>query len=262
MPRTRRCVLPYPSSSPTLENTFQVDSALCSAQGLDFPHALFAPLHYEAGYAYPLIVWLHGLGDDERQLRRVMPLISMRNHVAIAPRGLAIPSQGGESRECCGWTQTDEHIQRAEQRVFDAIELAGRQYHTHPERVFLAGFDQGGTMAMRIALSHPSRFAGVISLCGAFPTGRTPFGSLVTARRLGIFLASGRNSFEYPAAQVCEDLRLMHAAGLSIMLRQYPCGQELMPQMLADVDRWIIDQITPPRAEGAESDVEWSREHE
>ena len=44
---------------------------------------------------------------------------------------------------------------------------------------FLAGFDAGGTMAMRIALSHPSRFAGVLSLCGAFPTGRTPFGNLV-----------------------------------------------------------------------------------
>ena len=39
-------------------------------------------------------------------------------------------------------------------------------------------------------------------------------------------------------------LRLFHAAGLSIVLRQYPCGQELTEQMLRDVDRWIIEQIT------------------
>jgi len=111
-------------------------------------------------------------------------------------------------------------------------------------------------------MSHPSRFAGVISLCGAFPTGRTPFGNLVEARRLGIFLASGRGSQTYPAAQVCEDLRLLHTAGLSITLRQYPCGQELMPQMLADVDRWIIEQIAPPCATAVESEAAWSGEIE
>ena len=103
-------------------------------------------------------------------------------------------------------------------------------------------------MALRLAMSHPGRFAGVISLCGAFPTGGTPFGNLVAARRLGMFLATGRGSREYPAAQVCEDLRLLHTAGLSITLRQYPCGHELMPQMLADVDRWIMEQINPPPA--------------
>jgi len=90
----------------------------------------------------------------------------------------------------------------------------------------------------------------------------TPFGNLVAARRLGIFLAAGRGSREYTAAQVCDDLRLLHTAGLSITLRQYPCGHELMSQMLSDVDRWIIEQISPPRAATVESDPEWSREAE
>ena len=117
-------------------------------------------------------------------------------------------------------------------------------------------------MAIRIAMNHPSHFAGVISLCGPFPTGRTPFGNLLEARRLGIFLAAGRSSLEYPAAQVCEDLRLLHAAGLSITLRQYPCGHELMLQMLSDVDRWIIEQVAPPRDAPVESDAEWTFESE
>jgi phospholipase/carboxylesterase len=111
-------------------------------------------------------------------------------------------------------------------------------------------------------MSHPGRFAGVISLCGQFPTGGTPFGNLIAARRLGMFLATGRASQEYPAAKVCEDLRLLHAAGLSVTLRQYPCGHELPPQVLADIDRWIIDQITPPPTPPVDSDAEWSREAE
>lgn len=262
MPRTQRSIEPSSSVASNLKNELQVDSASFSTGEIDFPHALFAPMHYAPGYAYPLIVWLHGCGSDERQLQRVMPLVSMQNHVAVAPRGIPLPNPTDTGRESYGWTQTDHHIQLAEQRVFDAIELAGRKYHVHSRRVFLAGFDAGGTMAMRIALSHPARFAGVLSLCGEFPTGRTPFSNLVAARRLGIFLATGRGSQEYPAAKVCDDLRLLHTAGLSITLRQYPCGHELMPQMLADVDRWIIEQITQPQPTPVESDAEWSAEAE
>jgi phospholipase/carboxylesterase len=225
---------------------------------LTVPHAIFAPLHYESGYAYPLIVWLHGRGGNERQLQRIMPLVSMRNYIAIAPRGNRLSDQ--PCQEPYGWLQTDEHIQQAQQSVFDSVELASRKFHVCSRRIFLTGYDQGGTMALRIALSHPTRFAGAISLCGRFPTGRTPFGNLVAARRLAVFLGTGRISQEYPAAQVCEDLRLLHAAGLSVTLRQYPCGDELMPQMLSDLDRWIIEQISPPPAPVAAPDAQWSRE--
>jgi phospholipase/carboxylesterase len=262
MPRTRRSSEQNSFVLPDLKNGFRVDSGVFSASEVDFPQSLFVPMHYAPGYAYPLIVWLHGVGADERQLQRIMPLVSMRNHVAVAPRGIAMPETGDQSKPSCGWLQTDDHIQQAEQRVFDAIELTSWKYHIASDRVFLAGFDAGGTMAMRIALSHPSSFAGVLSLCGAFPSGRTPFGNLAAARQLPILLATGRGSREYPAAQVCEDLRLLHTAGLSITLRQYPCGQELMPQMLSDVDRWIIEQITQSRATPTESQTEWLRETE
>ena len=262
MPRTRHSTEPHSSVPPSPQSVFQVTSASFSAHDFDFPHALFAPMHYVPGYAYPVIVWLHGCGTDERQLQRVMPLVSMRNYIAVAPRGVQLPEAGETTRPRYGWTQTDEHIQQAEQRVFDVIELAGRRFHVSRRRVFLAGFGDGGTMAMRIAMSHPDRFAGVLSLCGAFPNGRTPFGNLVAARRLGILLATGRGSSEYPAAQVCEDLRLLHTAGLSVTLRQYPCGHELIPQMLADVDRWIIEQITSPLATPVETNSEWSCDRE
>jgi phospholipase/carboxylesterase len=262
MPQTRRFVQPDCFVLPNLDRPFQADSASFSVGSLDFAHALFAPLHYESGYAYPLIVWLHGRGNDERQLRGIMPVVSMRNYVAVAPRGICTIGRGGAQRECYQWLQTDDHIQQAEQRVFDCIELASDRYHISPQRVFLAGFDGGGTMALRLAMIHPHRFAGVLSLCGALPTGRTLFGNLVAARRLAMFLATGRRSRQYAAAQVCNDLRLLHTAGLSVTLRQYPCGHELLPQMLLDVDRWIIEQISAPSTPGVESDPQWSREAE
>jgi phospholipase/carboxylesterase len=206
--------------------------------------ALFAPLHYEARYPYPLIVWLHGPGSDERQLLRVMPLTSMRNYVAVAPRGELLDAEGDDVEPRYGWPQSGPAIPQAEGRVFDAIRTASQKYHISPQKIFLAGFDTGGTMALRVAMNHPHRFAGVVSLGGPFPRGSSPLGHLAEARGVPILLAVGRQSLRYPPESVCDDLRLFHTAGLSATLRHYPGGHDISPQMLKDVDRWIIEQVT------------------
>lgn len=234
------------SRQPPIQPAFEIESGLFSSVAQDTIYTIFAPLHYEAGYPYPLIVWLHGPGSDERQLTRIMPVVSMRNFVAVAPRGTLLKSSEGAPREIYGWSHSDEDLQQAEQRIFDSIELTGERFNINKRRVFLAGFDAGGTMAFRVAMNHPYQFAGVLSLGGAFPTGRAPLARLPEARQLPVFLATGRRSTVYSEVDVCADLRLLHTAGLSITLRLYPCGHELSPQMLTDVDRWIIDQITAP----------------
>jgi phospholipase/carboxylesterase len=225
------------------------------------PHALFAPLHYERNYAYPLIVWLHGRSDDETQLKRVMPLVSLRNYVAIAPRGTAPSSVRFPATETSHaddeqspsqaavlprfeWRQSESHIHLAEQRVLECLAAARSRFHVATDRVFLAGYDCGGTMALRLALREPRRFAGVLSLGGRFPVGHAPLARLAEARHLSIWLACTRASQHYPSEAVCDDLRLIHSAGLSVMLREYPGADGLPPQMLSDMDRWLMEQIT------------------
>ena len=247
-----RQLLPFSqhSASPP---SFDIQSGLFSTVQHDTIHAIFAPVHYEPGYSYPLVVWLHGSGWDERQLLRIMPLVSMRNYVAIAPRGVPVAPQGGataapEEETAFGWSHDEHDLHRAEQRIFDSIEIAFRRFNIHGRRIFLAGFDIGGTMALRVAMNHPYKFAGVLSLGGRLPTGGAPMSRLPEARQLVVFLASGRHSTVYSEEQVCNDLRLLHTAGMSITLRLYPCGHELAPQMLADIDRWIMEQIEASKA--------------
>jgi phospholipase/carboxylesterase len=212
--------------------------------------ALFAPLHYERNYAYPLIVWLHGPDDNETQLKRIMPLVSLRNYAAIAPRGTA----GGETEAAAfGWSQSEEHIELAQQRVLDCLAAARQRFNVAPGRVFVAGHECGGTMALRLALREPHRFAGVLSLGGRFPSGHAPLAQLDAARQLSIFVAANRASQRYPTEAVCDDLRLVHSAGMSITLREYPGTDGLRPQVLADMDRWLMDQITGGMAATAAS---------
>jgi phospholipase/carboxylesterase len=258
MDRIERSVKPY--RGPFGDNSFNVRSALFSASSHETTCSLFAPLHYERGYAYPLLVWLHGRGTDEGQLVRIMPRVSLRNYVAVAPRGPRLSGAEGSGRGSYGWQQSGDQIQGAEQRIFDGIETARRRFHVARRRIFLVGFGCGGTMAFRVAMNHPARFAGVLSLCGAFPSGSTPFGNLLQARRLPVFLAVGRDSRKYPPAEACRDLRLFHSAGLSVTLRQYPCGHELAHPMLADVNRWVMEHVAAAETSAGQPDPHWSRE--
>ncbi len=222
------------------------------------PHLLFTPLHYEPGYAYPLVVWLHGPGTDEGQLGRVMPKISLRNYVSIGVRGLQTPKSksfrtlADAAKPRYDWPQEPEGIAEATQRVFRAIEFACAKRHIHPGRIFLAGSRSGGTMAFRIAFSEPSYFAGVISLGGPVPKGGALLRNFSKLGHLRVLLAVTRNCPYYPNCLVCEDLRFLHRAGpFEIMLREYPAGWHLSLSMLRDVDRWLMEQITqesPPSA--------------
>jgi len=204
------------------------------------PHSLFAPIHYEEAYAYPLVVWMHGPGDNENQLRTVLPLVSMRNHVAVAPRGTSVD---GDLREAYCWKQTSEDIAEATQRTIDSIEIAMDRFHVHPDRTFIAGYECGGTMALRIALENPEHFAGAISIGGPLPQGLNLLRRVNSARRLPLMIANSLESKKYPSERVCRDLRLLHTAGFSLDLRRYPCGDELTTKMLSDLDRWIMQRV-------------------
>ncbi len=204
-------------------------------------HVLFSPLHYEKNYAYPLFVWLHSAGRDETELRRIMPLLNMRNYVAIGPRGAATADSGDGGYD---WPDTLHDAARAEEDVLDSIALARERRNIATSRVFLAGFQTGGAMALRIALRRPELFAGALSIGGQFPQGNQPLAKLDQLRRLPLLVAQGRDSQRYPVDQACADLRLAHSAGLSISLRQYPCGDELTTQMLHDMDVWMMEIVT------------------
>jgi phospholipase/carboxylesterase len=202
--------------------------------------ALFVPIHYERRYAYPLLVWLHGHGSSERELRRMMPNVSVRNYVGAAARGTSL---GRDVAAGFAWPQTDDGVEAAAENVAQCIEQAKRRYHIHPGRIFLAGRGTGGTMALRLALQFSLPVAGAASLGGALPRGNCPLARVNEARKLPLMLMSCRGSEIYPPQQVADDLRLLHAAGCQLAIREYLCGDELFTDMFADMDQWLMANV-------------------
>jgi phospholipase/carboxylesterase len=226
-----------PQSSPSA--ALRIDRPLLRpAPRHEQPQCLLAPQHYERNYAYPLVVWLHDCGGDERELKRVMPLVSLRNYVSLAVRGTSQDSGG------YGWSESADAILAAESRIAEAIAQAKQRFNVHPERVFLVGHGVGGTMALRLALRAPDRYSIAASIGGSFPEGQAPLSRLSAIRDSRLLIMHCRDSLAYPVERVCQELRLFHAAGMAVTLRQYPCADELTTQMLRDLDVWLMEQVT------------------
>ena len=99
-------------------------------------------------------------------------------------------------------------------------------------------------MAWRVGLRYPKRFAGIISLCGDFPQENQPLTNLEAARSLPTLWMYGGESKRCGIQQVCDSLPLLHAARLSVDIRQYPCSDELLTNMLRDVNGWVMEHVT------------------
>jgi phospholipase/carboxylesterase len=227
-------------ASPTGPVAAPAQQPICAAEC----HFFLAPLHYEPNYSYPLVVWLHGADNNENQLKQILPLISLRNYVGAATRGTAFsPNDDGSGIRFC-WQHDETSVALAEERLWQCIDGARRRYNISVERVFLAGLECGGTMAMRLALRNPDQFAGALSFGGVFPAGPASLSRLGAARRLPLFFATTRESVRYPEEQLCQHLRLFHTAGLPVTVRCYPGEDGLTTTMLSDMDRWIMEHIS------------------
>ena len=218
----------------------RVDQAVKTAPRGQTTYNLLAPMHYEANYAYPVVVWLHSNGGDEKQHLRVMPHLSMRNYVGVGVRA-SVPCEG---RRGFQWEQSPQCILSAEHRVQEAVAAAKAKFNVNPSRIFLAGHEAGGTMAYRLALRSPQKYAGALSAGGPFPLGHMPLANLHNLRDLPLFLAYCRDSETYTSEDLCDELPLFHTAALKVAIRQYPCGDELTTQMLADMDAWMMEHVT------------------
>lgn len=222
------------------------DTAQCLPQRDARTHLrTFVPLHYESNYAYPLIVWLHGPTGTESEINQVMPHISMRNYVGVAPRGTIdhhlTHSNGDKTFD---WDQNPHSIDEATDRVLQCVASVRRRFNIAANRVFLAGTDSGGTMALRIAFSMPEHFAGVASIGGSIPMSSSPMAGFLNARSLPVLLMHGRDSEDYTSDSLCSDIRLLHSAGMKVNVRQYPCGQEVTTKMLSDLNGWMMERVT------------------
>lgn len=208
-----------------------------------WPLRTFLPYGYEPNYPYPLLVFLHGNGGSEEQIIRLAPRLSRRNYICIGLRGPMPGPARCDGPNAYSWGNDSLNNALVEEYVFRAVEQTRRSFHVHSERIYLAGFCEGATLAYNLGLTFPDRFAGIISMNGCMARYGGPLLRLPDVRKLRVLIGHGIANAIVPQRLARDDQRLLYTAGLTVKMHSYATNHRIHPEMLRDIDRWIMRQI-------------------
>lgn len=198
------------------------------------------------------VIWLHGLGADGRDFEPIVPQLQLPSSLPVrfvfphAPHRPITVNQGYVMRawyDIVAMDVTHGEDARgiaASQRALEALIARERARGLAASRVVLAGFSQGGAIALHTALRHTDRLAGVLVLSGYLPLAQSLAAEAAPANAdVPIFMAHGSADNVIPlwlAKRSCETLS---AAGYQTEWHTYSMGHGVSLDEVLDIGSWL-----------------------
>ena len=196
----------------------------------------------------PLLLLLHGVGSNERDLFSLVPLLDKRFliisvrapntleadsyawfEVSFTPQGPVInPAQAEASRKA----------------LIALINEAVTAYGADPKRVYLMGFSQGAIMSASVALTRPDLVAGVVMMSGRIlPEVQPLMAAPEKLAGLPLLVVHGVADQVLPIRHGRESRQLLESLPLKLTYKEYAMGHEVDRESLEDVSKWLSAQL-------------------
>ena len=200
------------------------------------------------------VIWLHGLGADRYDFVPVVKALELpANHGVrfVFPQAPTRPVTINGGFPMPSWfdilaisPQRVMNLQQLNESVAMLQGLVDQQIAEgiQPERIVLAGFSQGGAIAMRAALDSGLPLAGVMALSTYGPTLEEALAEH-QGPRLDVFFAHGLQDdiLQPPLGRHAHDL--LQQAGHHTHWHAYPMAHEVCPQEIADIRGWLTGRL-------------------
>lgn len=198
------------------------------------------------------VIWLHGLGADGHDFEPVVPELRLPEDLPLrfvfphAPIRPVTINAGMRMRAWYDIVAIDRRARQDEEGIRASaaatVELIEREKERGlpAARIVLAGFSQGGAIAIHAALRYPERLAGLIALSTWMPLGETLATEGSAANRdLPVFMAHGRQDPMVPVALGEQTREALAAAGYPLEWQTYDMPHAVCPAEIADISVWL-----------------------
>ena len=201
------------------------------------------------------VIWMHGLGADGNDfvpivneieldgapaIRFVFPHAPMRpvtinnGFVMRAWYDVSFGDLEGQSRRA-----DEKGVRESQAQITALIEREARR-GVAAQDIVLAGFSQGGAIALQTGLRHPQKLAGVMALSAYLPLAESLLQEAAPANKTTpIFMAHGTYDPVVPLMMGAGSMTLLTGLGYAVEWRQYPMPHSVCPEEIQDIGAWL-----------------------
>jgi phospholipase/carboxylesterase len=202
------------------------------------------------------VIWLHGLGADGHDFPPIVPELGLEGALAIRwvfPHAPAIPVTINGGMVMPAWydirtldfhqRHDEQGIRRSAAHLTRLIERENER-GVPCERILLAGFSQGGAIAIHTALRHPEPLAGVIGLSTYLVLHDKLEAERSDANRtLPVFMAHGTLDPMVAHDRGEASRERLRALGYSVEWHEYPMMHQVCLEEIRDLGGWITQRL-------------------
>jgi phospholipase/carboxylesterase len=204
------------------------------------------------GSARHAVIWLHGLGADGHDFPPIVGEMQLDPGLAIRwvfPHAPAIPVTINGGMRMPAWydirsadigRRHDEAGIRLSAARLERLVAREVERGVPEERIVLAGFSQGGAIALFTALRHPRRLAGGVALSTYLVVGETLETERSEANRaLPIFQAHGTLDPMVPFERGAQARETLVGLGYGVEWHEYPMQHQVCLEELEALAEWF-----------------------
>jgi phospholipase/carboxylesterase len=203
------------------------------------------------------VIWLHGLGADGHDFEPVVPELRLPPALGVrfvfphAPIRPVTLNMGMRMRawydvyQLGGGREDGEGI-RASQELAEALIARERERGIAARRIVLAGFSQGGAIALHAGLRHGERLAGILALSTWLPLAETLEAEAGPANRdVPVFMAHGLFDEVIPIARAQQSRARLEQAGYGVAWHEYSMPHSVCGEEIAEIAGWLLSCLAP-----------------
>jgi phospholipase/carboxylesterase len=204
------------------------------------------------------VIWMHGLGADGHDFEPVVGELDQSKLPAIrfvfpnAPTRPVTVNNGYVMRAWYDIVSMDFSARREDPqgviesaKQIEALIARENERGIADDKIVIAGFSQGGAIALFTALRHPRRLAGVLALSTYLPLADTLANEASEANRdVPIFMAHGQYDGVIPYGFGKQSGDLLNAQGYAVDWRGYAMEHTLNLDELRDIQAWLAKVLS------------------
>lgn len=206
------------------------------------------------------VIWMHGLGADGNDfvpivneldlagapgIRFIFPHAPTRpvtinnGYVMRAWYDIAFGDLEGKTRKA------DEKGVRESQEQIGQLIAREMSRGIATGKIVLAGFSQGGAIALHTGLRYPEKLAGVMALSTYMPLADSFTAEAAPANaKTSVFMAHGTQDPVVPYAMGRDSRDLLQQAGYAIEWQEYPMQHSVCLEEVTDIGRWLTGVLS------------------